>query len=77
MYNTQLFGTFIARLFVNSFKNEGVVQDFKMKFEPDSIMDHIDRVLGKKHVGKLLGVPLNVFNSTSVTLAYAMGLMKL
>lgn len=76
VYNTQLFGTFIARLFVNSFKNEGVIQDFKMEYREDSIMDHIDRSLGKKYVSKLLGVPLNVFNSTSVTLAYAMGLMK-
>lgn len=77
MYNTQLFGTFISRLFVDSFKNEGVKQDFKMKFEGDSLMDNLTKTLGKKHMEETLGVPLNVFNSTSITLAYAMGLMKL
>lgn len=74
---TKYLGTFIARLFVNSFKNEGVVQDFHLKYEERSLIDNIKKVIGPKYVEEALGISLNVFNSSSISMAYALKMMEL
>lgn len=73
---TKYLGTFIARLFVNSFKNEGVKQNFHLVYEENSLIDQIKKVFGSKNVEEALGVPLNVFNSSSISMAYALKMME-
>lgn len=79
--NTRLLGTFVSRLFVNSFQNEGVVQDFSISYNPGSLVANMAKVLGRgqrigKHMEESMGVPLNVFNSTSISIAYALKLLE-
>lgn len=74
---TKYLGTFISRLFVNSFKNEGVKQNFHLEYEEDSLIHNIKKVLGPQHVEGALGIPLNVFNSSSISIAYALKIMEL
>lgn len=79
--DTKLLGTFVSRLFVNSFQNEGVVQDFSLKYNPDSLVHIIAKTLGRgqrvgKHLEENLGMPINVFNSTSISIAYALKVLK-
>lgn len=76
---TKYLGTFIARLFVNSFQNEGIVQDFHLNYQEGSLIDAIRKELGPKFrdVNEALGVPLNVFNSSSIASAYALKMMEL
>lgn len=80
--DTKLLGTFVSRLFVNSFQNEGVVQDFSLKYNPGSLVQIMAKTLGRgqrtgKHLEESLGMPLNVFNSTSTSIAYAIRMLKL
>lgn len=75
--DTKLLGTFISRLFINSFDTSKVKQNFTLLYAPDSITDRIKKTLGSKQVEELLGVPLNAFNSSSISVAYALKMLDL
>lgn len=76
MVNTKLLETFIARLFVNSFDNAGVKQNFKLQYEENSLTGQIKKTLGTRYVNEALGVSLDIFNSSSVAATYMMAVMK-
>lgn len=76
MVNTRFLGTFIARLFVNSFENAGVKQCFKLQYVEDSLTDQLKKTLGSRHVKEALGVELDTFNSSSVAATYMAAVMR-
>lgn len=73
--NTKFFGTFISRLFVGSFRNDGVIQDFKWETSKNSIAGLIQSMIGEDKMEEALGVPMDVFNSTSLSISYYLSLM--
>lgn len=74
--NTKYFATFIARLFVGSFQNEGIKQDFHQYAANWSIVGHIRANYGRGRLVEHLGVNLDVFNSASISVAYYLALLK-
>lgn len=76
MVNTKLLGTFIARLFVNSFENAGVEQNFKLQYVEDSLTDQLKKTLGSRYVNEALGASLDIFNSSSIAAWYTLAVMR-
>lgn len=72
-----MLGTFISRLFIDSFSTIKVKQNFTLQYDKDSITDQVKKTLGKKHVEEILGVPLDAFNSSSISVAYVLKMLDL
>lgn len=62
---------------MGSFQNEGVKQDFGLDVSQDSVVGRIEASMGgRRKVARDLGVSLNVFNSASLSIPYALALLR-
>lgn len=63
-----VFSTFVAKLFQDSFRNNVVKQDFRLKFDrsADTLVGLMYKFVGREGLNKVMyGSRFNVFNSSS------------